>query len=1352
MRRGLLLCCLLGLLLALPASADNPRKEPIPAPLQPWVEWVLRDAETTRCPLIYNQAAQHRCAWPSALTLDLRLDGGDFSQRWTVDAPGWLSLPGDRHHWPQDVRLDDQEAPVIEKNGWPALWMEPTTTGVHTVSGHFYWSTLPETLRTPPDTALLQLTVAGQPIAIPELATDGTLWLNRRTPPGEPRQDHVDLQVFRLLSDQIPAILTTRMELRIAGQARELVLGRVLPDHFLPLALISPLPARLEPDGRLRLQVRPGAWTVELQARHTGLLDSLTLSEPGGPWVEQEIWAFQPQNTLRLATLEGPPALDPAQTNLPNAWRVFPTYLLQPTQTLTLTTHQRGDADPPPDRLNLTRTLWLDFAGTGYTVQDQLEGNLFRSVRLETAPPLQLGRATVNGQDQFITRLPGAVSAGIELRQTRNLKLLADSRLQPAILNELPAVGWRLAPANLRTVLHLPPGWRLLSATGTDSVTNAWFNRWNLLDLFIVLIVALGCTRLWGWPWGILALAALVLTYHEPGAPRFIWLNALAAIALTRLLPSGWSRRVVNSYRWLSLLSLLALVLVFTLQQVRGALYPQLAPLTITPTLPIAHLGGAMSERPASLPPSAPDSKPRQALDNQDELSASYKKNSVKKLYTPDIRVQTGPGLPTWEWRQSILTWNGPVAADQRLTLWLLPPWATRPLLLLGVILVAGLLLRLFDPPRWPFRSIPPTLLALAFLPALLSLPSPVQAQEIPSPELLSELRARLTALPDCHPHCAALARLNLTATAAELRLQLTVHAQADTAIPLPLPLTGLEPRQISLDGQAAALYRAEQLLWVRLPAGLHTLEIVAGLPAALTTLQIPLPMPPGAVALTTTGWMNEGYHEGDAAGQIQLTRQRRNAETTLQPGVMPPFVQVERQLVLDTDWRIETRIHRLSQPDSAAVLAIPLLPGEQVTTPNVRVQEGQVLLNLSANQAETAWTATLERTDSLSLHAAVTTDFVEVWRLQAGPLWHIETDGPPPVQRTDTSGGWAPEWRPWPGETLLLHISRPEGVPGQTMTIDDARLKVTPGRRATDAVLELTIRASRGAEQMLTLPADATLTGAMLNGQSQPLRQQGQSLRLPLTPGTQRVTLNWRLDQGISTIYILPAVDLGAASVNNHLTLNLPRNRWPLSTGGPRLGPAVLFWGVLAVILVGAVLLGRWGDTPLGIGQWFLLGVGLSQTHPVAVLLVVGWLLLLRHRQRLGMRPESPSPWVFNLLQLGVILATLIALAVMLDAVEQGLLGTPDMQIAGNDSSAYELHWYQDRASGVLPQPWVVSLPLLFYRGLMLAWALWLAAVLLNWLRWGWRCFSTGGLWRRLRPAARPQPVADGDTPDEHS
>ncbi len=93
----------------------------------------------------------------------------------------------------------------------------------------------------------------------------------------------------------------------------------------------------------------------------------------------------------------------------------------------------------------------------------------------------------------------------------------------------------------------------------------------------------------------------------------------------------------------------------------------------------------------------------------------------------------------------------------------------------------------------------------------------------------------------------------------------------------------------------------------------------------------------------------------------------------------------------------------------------------------------------------------------------------------------------------------------------------------------------------------------------------------------------------------------------------------------------------------------------------------------------------------------------------------------------------SMVALPLLFLAAKQGLLGVPAMQIAGNGSTAYTLNWYQDRSGSLLPQAWVLSVPLLVYRLLMLAWALWLAFALLRWLRWGWTCFSTHGLWRKV-------------------
>ncbi|HEX7260610.1 MAG TPA: hypothetical protein VF258_02250, partial [Luteolibacter sp.] len=243
--------------------------------------------------------------------------------------------------------------------------------------------------------------------------------------------------------------------------------------------------------------------------------------------------------------------------------------------------------------------------------------------------------------------------------------------------------------------------------------------------------------------------------------------------------------------------------------------------------------------------------------------------------------------------------------------------------------------------------------------------------------------------------------------------------------------------------------------------------------------------------------------------------------------------------------------------------------------------------------------------------------------------------------------------------------------------------------------------------------------------------------------PGEQTATLVWRDGTGIRSRLVSPEIDLGAPSVNSAISFSLGHDRWVLLTGGPRFGPAVLFWGVLIVILLLSVALGKLPLTPVKAWQWFLLLIGLSQIPVVGGIVVAGWLLAVGWRASAGPKLDDTR---FNLLQVALAVLTLAALSLLLEAVRHGLLGLPDMQIAGNGSGPYELNWYQDRSGPALPRPWIVSAPLWVYRMLMLAWALWLAYALLDWLRWGWNCYASGGLWRPRKKKEKAEPAKLGE------
>jgi hypothetical protein len=727
------------------------------------------------------------------------------------------------------------------------------------------------------------------------------------------------------------------------------------------------------------------------------------------------------------------------------------------------------------------------------------------------------------------------------------------------------------------------------------------------------------------------------------------------------------------------------------------------------------------------------------------------KSASLVNYYAPDptALVSTGPGLPHWGWRTVRLAWSGPVEQDQNVRLLLVPPWANSLLAWLRIALLALLVLCVLDQGsrlRALFNGRRGAAAAVLLGMALAgSPPSSVLAAELPSPELLAELRARLLEPPECFPRCAASPRLRLEVTPYTLRLAIEVDTAAETAVPLPGGVTHWIPETVLVDGEPATglAVSPDGTLWTALQAGKHRLVLEGPLPEG-DSVQLPLPLKPHRVEATVSGWTLDGVSpEGKVSDSLQLTReaQAEAGGQALEPRSLPPFVRIQRTLRLGLSWQVETQVQRMTPAGRALFLEVPLLPGESVTSDTVEVEDGVAQVSLPPDATALGWTSVLEHATTLVLQAPDTLAWTEVWILDAAPVWHVETAGIPTVHASSAQPIRLRTWRPWPGEQVELSITRPESVDGRTLTLDRAALSVRPGLRTSEATLALSLRASRGVQHEVALPEGSTLMSVSVDGALQPVREVDGRVVLPIHPGKHRAELIWRSPEPIGLRYTTPEVDPGAPSVNTEIELAVPRDRWVLFVGGPRMGPAVLFWSVLVVGLLAAAALGRIRLTPLGWVSWFLLFLGMTQVPVWLSGIVAVWLLALGWR-RVNAAPLGDS--AFNSLQLVLGGLTAGALLALVWAVQQGLLGMPDMQIAGNGSSGSHLRWYHDRSDGFLPSAWVVSVPLLFYRFAMLAWALWLARALVAWLRWGWDCFSTDGLWRpqsfRLRQSRTPE------------
>jgi hypothetical protein len=1381
---------------ALPAPAKDDKALGIPPVLEPWKSWVLFGQNEKLCPTLYSNGDEHRCVWPSRLELTLSGQGGRFTQQWLAYAKTWVALPGDKETWPLQVRVNGRETAVVEKNGHPAVALEP---GSYTVQGQFEWKEVPEMIHVPPESGLIQLNLNGKAVPFPLQESDGRLWLKKALAP-EAQDDRLEVRVYRLLDDGIPMRVSNLFRINVAGRAREISLKGSLLEGFTPMGIQSPIPARIGGNGDLLIQARPGHFEISVLTRSQ---DPVRQIGPMKTVYGQEIWAFQPQNQLRMVKVEGAPAVDPSQTDSPAEWRNFATYLIDANSTIKLQQIKRGDPDPAPDRLSLDRTWWLDFDGQGFSIRDRIHGSMSRQWSLAMNPPVTLGRVNLDGKDQLITSQGKEKRAGLELRHGE-LNLEAESRMEKRS-GRLPAVGWDHDFQSVSGFLNLPPGWRLLAAQGVDEIPGTWFARWTLLDLFIVWIISLAIYKLWSWRWGVLALVALSLTYHEPNAPRLVWVFLLAAIALLRFLPENRFKKLVRIWKGAALVVLFVIGIPFVVQQVRWAIYPQLEENAFSfqewfegrphyyneesagigaVALPMDEstgLGGisreaSLSSEPQKMGRMAPQlpkaanplSPAQEALRNvripepqtEDSLETKipqpkaqnfvvsspttlgltgkleaqdYYSNRAIQAFDAKALNQTGPGLPGWAWRSYAMGWTGPVEKNQTIRLWLLSPAANMVLAFIRVLLLAALLGMVLGLDDWNKRlpKLGRWLPSAAFL-ILIWPAQAARAGELPPPEILQELQSRLLHKSDCLPNCADSSKLELTANLENLRLLWQIHAAEETVVPLPGSADLWLPQQVLIDGAPAkGLSRdKEGRLWAVISKGVHQM-VLQGLMPAVNDLQIPLPLLPHQVRYQSNGWEVQGVDkEGRVKAGIKLIRKQTSGNNKeISPLSVPPFFQVERIISLGLDWQVRSRIRRLTPAGAPVVLAVPLLQGESVTTAGLHVENNKVQIQMDPRTEELIWASTLKKEALLNLKAPQFVPWVETWILESSTIWHADLSGIPVIKHQDSGGIWRPQWQPWPGEEVAIRISRPEAVPGQIKTIDSVQLAFTPGNRVHRADLTVGLRTSQGDQQKIVLPEGADLEFVRINGTEQPIRAQGREVILPLQPGSQNLSLSWLQPAGSNLIMKSPEIRIGEKAVNADVQVEMPPNRWILCARGPGMGPAVIFWSYLVVIVLVAAGLGRSSLTPIKTWGWVLLGLGLTQIHVILSLMIVGWLLALGYRKN---HPYAGGNIVFNLGQMLLGAWTIAALAGLYYAVQRGLLGLPYMQIRGNGSSDLFLKWTQDRIQDFLPQVTVYSVPLFVFRVLMLMWALWLAYALLKWLRWGWDCFGAGGMWRK--------------------
>lgn len=1348
----------------------------VPKELLPWVPWVTQGITEGLCPKLGDEEV---CQWPAALSMHVGSQGADFSFETYLEHEGWVRLPGSASHWPERVEVDAKPAVVLWKEGAPATRL---ASGPRRISGRFVWSKPPETLMIPPNVGLVRLTVAGEAVEFPRREQSGALWLQTGKAGEADASDRVEVEVFRRIDDGVPLRITTQLLLQVSGKTRELRLSGASLPHSRALSIDSPVPARFDDHGELVLHATAGEHRVTLVSLFPRPPERIEPPQPSPTWPDTETWVFVADNAIRQVELTGVPAIDAAQTNLPEEWKAHQAFLVTKGKVLSFETKRRGEPEPAPNQLKIVRQLLLDLDGGGYTVQDQLHADLSRHFRLDLAAA-ELGRVAAKGVDLLVTKSPSGHS-GVELRQQK-IDLTAEFRIHQPLRN-LPAVGWNSDVSSLSVNLHLPPGWQALHITGADSVSETWWSEWTLWGFFYVLLVSIAVAKLLGPVPGVLALATLVITHGRGDLLMALWAVLLGLLALLRLVPDNWFRGVLRTL-WFASVLLFAMVAVeFSIDEVRGAFLPTTRPPAgtaawtgqIAEDTSVAELGlsGMQREPAAEAPVQAAEAPPPPAPQTRAKADAAAKKmarimsskpssvgNSGFERVAQDLAqgdadsvVQTGPGIPSWRWSHVDLRWSGPVRADQRLHLYLLSP-AINTLLgclrVLGVACLAILLVRrtpFGKAPNLPSRSARLVAAVAAVLVVSLITLFSFDASAQPRSEVLEELKTRLLKAPDCE-RCLEVESLELRLTQRTLEAQALVHAGRTVDYRVVGPVRSWVPDRVTVDGKPATamMLAPDGFLRVRLELGTHRVQ--ASGPVSGDELVISPGSNPHRVLVKTEGWTVDGLRDGRVENSLHFTAaQTATAGSDAAPRTsgqprLPPWLEITRSFEFGVSWRVTTEVTRKSPVGEPLSVRYALLPGEEVTTQNALVDQGQLLVALGRDDETAVYTSILKQSPELVLTAANDRPFSEEWRVRCGALWHCEFDGVAPFALAD-QGEYGPRFRPWPDEKLTIQVQKPVATPGASRTIQRAEATLTPGHRLLSGELSLTIRVSKTYTQNVRLEPNSTLQRLSINGRDEPIRMNGNSVEMQLAPGKHEVKLQWHEPRPQAIVFRTPRIDLGDPAVNAKLKVQLPSDRWLLFTWGPSWGPKVLLWSYLAMLIAAAFILVRIPMNPLRTRDWVLLGAGLTQIPVAITTTIAAWFFLVALRGHAQVKRR----WLKKLMQVGLAFYTLFFLGCLSGAIYDGLVSNPDMLIAGSiDSHEMALTWYVDRIVGVFPSATVISLPVVVFRLLNLLWALWLASSLLGWLKWAWTEYAKGGLWvPPLLPQIRTVP---GHAPATH-
>ena len=1300
----------------------------IPPVLEPWKDWVLHDVKDSECPKHY-QKNESLCSYPSKL--EVRINNETLSFKFYIkifDKQHKLFLPYVADHWIKNVTINGEEQIVLGSKK-PFLLLD---SGAYVIQGEIALTQKIKFLHLPKGVAIVSLLNGEKKVQNPKIDAQERLWLENKSLETH-KKGTLSVSIYRKVKDGHPLSMKTVLNLRVSGKVRSVVLDGIVLKDFEPSSISSQLNARINEDKNLEVELKAGEWRIEVDAYATKNLTKLALKDYQFKYANQELLSFEADEKYRTIEIIDALGIDATQLNIPKSWKKLPLYLLEESRALVFKERYKSYTHAKDD-LKLQREMWLDFDGKGYSFKDNIVGTISKIRRLEATNSLAIGAVMVNQKPMLINQQEEGGKKGVELRES-SLNLKASGRYVQA-LSTLPINGWDETFTQVETSIHLPPAWSIFTLFGADSNgSDTWINQWNLMDIFLLLLLSISIFKLFGFKWSLFATLFLLLLWHEDNAPTYVWLWILALVSLLRVVNSSRIKKYLQIVLGISSFLLLLNILQFSVYEIRTLLYPQLekhASYGNSFSTPYGDAYGSIAHDESMV---YEMKEKRMNVSKSRYAGSNYVKKSKKELLMqnkidPNAVVQTGEGVPNWNWSTYNLRWQSAVGKGDSLEIWFITPTMNKILKILNVV---GMLFLFFmflkEFAKEKIEAFPKGVMVQQSLKGLMiigilgvSTPT-LNAQSIPSAELLDELKSRLIKAPDCLPECVSIENIAFKVDDNLLSIEMKVASATNLAMPMVGNRNSWLPQSVKMDEQNSSDLQldAKGDLWIHVTKGIHTIHLqgrMNGQNQFVLNSLLPLH---NLTIESSKRWKIKTNHK-DYVEFMNLEKALENPTQNIQSAIEAK-ISVKRVFYFGLRWYVDTEVRLLNSIDKPYTVNYKLLPHESILNKEIELREQKAVLHFSNEKKHYVWRSLLPLSSDLTIQASLDRHLIEQWHMDISSLWNVSYDKKLLREQKHVGNLLVPVFEPWAGEKLHLKLQKNKPVKGKSLTIESSHLNIVQSQRYRDLTLRLKIRSSQAQPYVLKLQGLKELSSVTIDNMPFYLKvEKDGTLSLPLKATSQEVVLKWREEQGSAIDYSFPSINLSKNSVNSSMQLKLPPTQWILFTSGSGLSPAVLLWGMLLAVILFSLILGRINHTPLKTKDWILLGLGVSTTSLFIMVPMVLWIFILRYK---ALNYEMLMGKKRLFIQGAIVLLTLVMLVTLVGAVSVGLLGNPEMMIAGNNSYGHNLNWYVDRVGASLEHPTVISVSIWYYRVLMLLWAIWIAFSLIKWLTWGWSIFS---------------------------